>query len=240
MGMDSLFDKYYFSHPTFVDGTTEFHQKLERILKKDSLVLEIGAGPKKNRTSAKIAGLGARLVGADVDFDVRTNPDLALAVQYDGTRLPFPDGAFDVCVSDYVLEHIADPPRHFAEVSRVLKKGGSYFFRTPNIFHFLPLFSKLVPHGAHLLLANKLRGRPEEAHEPYPTYYRANTPPVLHRLARAAQLDVPEFYLIEKEPSYARTSAALFFAMLIYERIVNRFELLAGLRINIICRMQKQ
>jgi SAM-dependent methyltransferase len=236
--IDRLFQKYYFSQPAFVDGTTEFHQKLERILKKGWLVLEIGAGP-QNRTSAKIVSLGARLVGVDIDFDVRTNPDLALAVQYDGARLPFQDHVFDACVSDYVLEHIADPATHFAEVSRVLKKGGSYCFRTPNLYHFLPLFSKAVPHTVHLRLANQLRGREEGAHDPYPTHYRANTRSVLLRLARASQLDVPEFYLLEKEPSYARTSKALFFAMMTYERIVNRFRALANLRINIICRMQK-
>jgi len=235
--IDQLFEKYYFSQPAFVDGTTEFHQKLGRILKKNCLVLEVGAGP-QNRTSAKIVSLGARLVGADIDFDVRTNASLALAVQYDGVTLPFKDAVFDACVSDYVVEHIGDPVSHFAEVSRVLKKGGSYCFRTPNLHHFLPLFSKAVSHTVHVRLANRLRGR-EGAHEPYPTHYRANTRAVLYRLARAAKLNVPEFHLLEKEPSYARTSKALFFAMMIYERIVNRFEALANLRINIICRMQK-
>jgi SAM-dependent methyltransferase len=40
--------------------------------------------------------------------------------------LPFPDGTFDVVVSNQVFEHIADPPRVLPEIRRVLKPGGVF------------------------------------------------------------------------------------------------------------------
>ena len=42
----------------------------------------------------------------------------------DFTRLPFPDGSFDVVYADNVLEHAADPARVLQEVHRVLARKG--------------------------------------------------------------------------------------------------------------------
>jgi hypothetical protein len=48
-----------------------------------------------------------------------------------------------------------------------------------------------------------------------------NTRGVLKRLAREARLEVLELRMIEKEPSYAKSSVFLFWPLLCYERIVN-------------------
>jgi len=45
--------------------------------------------------------------------------------------LSFADDCFDLVVSQDVFEHIADPRKAFAEVSRVLKPGGSHVFTIP-------------------------------------------------------------------------------------------------------------
>lgn len=45
--------------------------------------------------------------------------------------LRFPDGCFDLVVSQDVFEHIADPREAFAEVARVLRPGGSHVFTVP-------------------------------------------------------------------------------------------------------------
>jgi hypothetical protein len=44
---------------------------------------------------------------------------------------------------------------------------------------------------------------------------------------------------IEKEPSYARVSAALFYPMMAYERLVNSYPRLGTFRVNILGVLQK-
>lgn len=45
-------------------------------------------------------------------------------------HLPFEDESFDLVVAISVLEHVSDPQRVFAEVARVLRRGGGFYFYT--------------------------------------------------------------------------------------------------------------
>jgi SAM-dependent methyltransferase len=49
-------------------------------------------------------------------------------VRADATALPFADGAFDACLSQEALLHIADKPTVLAECRRVLVRGGRLAF----------------------------------------------------------------------------------------------------------------
>lgn len=53
-------------------------------------------------------------------------------VAYDGQRLPFGVGTFDIVESMDVVEHTPDPRRYLAELSRVLAPGGVILLVTPN------------------------------------------------------------------------------------------------------------
>jgi SAM-dependent methyltransferase len=234
---DSLFDRYYYLKPEFVNGTAKFFDLITRHVPERPSILEIGAGP-TNPASSFLASLG-NLTGLDVSEEVKQNCYLQDARVYDGGAFPFPSQSFDLCVSNFVLEHVVDPVTHFREVARVLKPGGKYCFRTPNLWHYIPLAARLMPHSIHLKLANRLRGLGDGAHDPWPTVYRANTLPTLKKLRSAAGLAPLECNLIESEPSYGRSSAFLFFPMMMYERLVNSTDLLRPFRINFQAVFQK-
>jgi SAM-dependent methyltransferase len=237
MDTRALFDRHYFSKTTFVRGTEVFHQICQSHYSGGGCILEIGAGP-ANVTSAFLAGIG-NVTGLDVSAEVRNNPNLAEAYVYDGLTMPFPDRSFELCVSNYVLEHIVDPEHHFEEVSRILKPGGFYCFRTPNRWHYVAMVSSLLPHSMHVRLANRLRGLDEDAHDPWPTVYRANTRASLQRLAGTNRLLIEELRMIEAEPSYGASHALLFYPMMAYERLVNSSEFFSGLRVNILGTFRK-
>jgi SAM-dependent methyltransferase/Flp pilus assembly protein TadD len=62
----------------------------------------------------------------------RAFPANARYVQYEGERIPFPDGHFEFVVANFVLEHVRDPRRVLAELTRVLKRYGFLYAAVPN------------------------------------------------------------------------------------------------------------
>lgn len=154
-------------------------------------------------------------------------------------RFPFGDQSFDACVSNYVLEHVADPRAHLREVKRVLSRGGAYVVRTPNRFHYVALAASIAPHWFHELVANRLRGLGAGAHDPYPTFYALNTEAAFRRQSAEIGLRLETLRLVEKEPSYGMSSRALFLPMMVYERLGNATELAKNLRSNIFAVLRK-
>lgn len=241
---DRLFERYYYSNPGFLNGTSEFHDLIAGFARPRSFqknacrILEIGAGP-SNKTSRFLASLGP-LTGVDPSDEVLGNDALVQAKVFTGSTLPFPDQAFDLCVSNFVLEHVEDPQTHFREIARVLAPAGIYCFRTPNLWHYVAFVSRVLPYAFHLKYANRLRNRAAGAHDPYPTFYRSNTRQAIQRLATEARLEILELRMIEKEPSYAKSSAFLFWPLLCYERAVNSHPAFQGFRANLLGVLAKR
>jgi SAM-dependent methyltransferase len=238
MRTQALFDRYYFSKPSYVGGTQLFHDLCKSQYLRGEPILEVGSGP-ANSTTAFLSGLGD-VTGLDVSDEIHGNPYLAKALVYQGGRMPLPDASFGMCVSNYVLEHLGDPHFHFLEVFRILKPGRSYCFRTPNRFHYVTLGSSLLPHSLHLRLANKLRGLDERAHDPWPTVYRANTRSKLLKLAKDTGFFAEELRMVEAEPTYGSAHCLLFYPMMAYERVVNRCAFLDRFRVNIFGTLRKR
>jgi hypothetical protein len=84
---------------------------------------------------------------------------------------------------------------------------------------------------------NRRRGLDE--HEVFPTLYRSNTVADLHRLARAAGLRIERLEAFETEPEYLAFHPLAYAAGVLYERIVNRFRVLAPLRVNLLLIARK-
>jgi len=175
----------------------------------------------------------------DVDGEILGNVHLKSCSLIEDGRYPFPDATFDLVVSNYVVEHVADPNLHLAEIARVLKTGGRYVFRTPNLLHYVAVVSYLTSHGAHKLVANRLRDLPAGSHDPWPTVYAMNTPAAVRRHARRTGLSVDSLEMVEKEPSYGMYARPLFLAFMAYERFVNASRLFSRLRANMFVVLRK-
>lgn len=70
-------------------------------------------------------------IGAMVDAGEVDKRDEAGAVQGNALRLPFGDGTFDRVIASEVLEHIPDDTGAMAELSRVLRPGGTMAVTVP-------------------------------------------------------------------------------------------------------------
>ncbi len=197
-------------------------------------MLELGPGP-GGRTSEFLAGWAARLTGLDIDDSVRGNHWLDEALVYGGDVFPFRNECFDAVVADYVVEHLADPERIFLEIGRVLKPGGVFLFRTPNVWHYVSMGARIMPEW----ISSWARDGESRGVRTYATFYRCNSLRCCRRRLGRAGMEIVEYKMIEKEPSYGRRSRLLFMMMALYERVVNATRLLAWARANILCAARK-
>ncbi len=100
--------------------------------------LDIGCGG--GLMAEEVSQMGFALTGVDpaaaaIDVARAHARRSGLAISYQvasGESLPFGDGSFDLVYCCDVLEHVTDLPRVIAESTRVLRKGGLYFFDTIN------------------------------------------------------------------------------------------------------------
>ena len=214
-------------------GRKIFTELVEKYARRGSQILETGAGP-TNKTTEFLSTLG-RVTGLDIDEAVKANIHCKHVLIYDGSEIPCADSSFDLVVSNYVFEHVEYPLVMCREIHRVLRPGGVFVFRTPNLWHYVSLIARLTPHRFHMLVANKLRRLQKGGHDPYPTFHRMNTRRVCLRALGAANFDVRVCQVIEKEPSYGMVSRLIFYPLMMWERILNSSNVFEGLRANILC-----
>lgn len=134
-------------------------------------VLDVGCGA--GFLTNDLAQQGFQVTGLDASAN-----SLAVARRYDATasvtyqtgdayQLPYGDGSFEVACAMDLLEHIEEPRRVVAEMARVLKPGGLFFFHTFNrnfiawlfIIKGVEWFVKNVPPDLHVL---RLFVKPDE------------------------------------------------------------------------------
>jgi ubiquinone/menaquinone biosynthesis C-methylase UbiE len=178
-----------------------------------------------------------RVCGIDPDERVVDNPYLDEGKVSMAEKIPYPAESFDLVFSDNVLEHLDYPQEVFAEIQRVLKPGGILLVKTPNKRHYMPLISRLTPHWFHRAF-NRARGR-REPEDTFPTRYRANSVMAFKALAKGSNLELEKVRLVEGRPEYLRFSSVTYIIGWWYERLVNRFDALAGFRILLIGKFRK-
>ncbi len=129
-----------FSHvPNFTDYMKVTIQTVNNFYNNDlnnKLVLDIPAG--NGLVSKELNRLGCEVVSADI------NEEYSHYVQANMEEtLPFENEHFDAVICLEGIEHIMHPESLFAELARVLKKGGLLIISTPNVQSFYSRFQFL-------------------------------------------------------------------------------------------------
>jgi SAM-dependent methyltransferase len=106
-------------------------------------IVELGCGTAY--FSAKLARLGARVVGVDPTpaqletarrMQAQTGIEFPL-VQAPGEDVPLPDASFDLAFSEYGASLWADPQKWVSEAARLLRPGGRLVFLTNSMLAHL-------------------------------------------------------------------------------------------------------
>ncbi len=126
-------------------------------------VLDLGCGG--GYMSEALARRGARVIGVDpcralLDSAASHARSETLSIEYRegvGEAIPLGDASADRVVCVDVLEHVCDPRKVIAEIRRVLRPGGIFYFDTINrtrmaAFMVVTLMEdvfRIIPRGAH-------------------------------------------------------------------------------------------
>lgn len=227
-----------FYPPQFRGMYDRFSDVIHQYVQKGDVMLDAGCGSGRVFQYRFDEGQRPRLIaGVDVTQEPRGNGNIDAALRADLAALPFVDATFDIAISSHVAEHLTQPERVFGELARVLRPGGHLLVLTPNRWHYVTVASALLPHRFHLAY-NRWRG--VDVHDIFPTVYRANTASRLAGLYRGAGLRVERLEQFETEPEYLAFSTPTYALGVAYERLVNRFDVLRGLRVNLLAVGQKQ
>lgn len=134
-------------------------------------LLDLGCGMGGFAVAAELASADVTALDYNPAYCVITavrgdQHDLDLPVfRAAGEALPLPDARYDIVTSWDVIEHVQQPDRMLAEVSRVLRPGGYVFLTAINRFAFrdphyhLPLINYLPRPVAELLIAARGRSK---------------------------------------------------------------------------------
>ncbi len=221
-------------YPAYKSEDDVFREMLERCPVEGKVVLDAGCG--SGRFEHDLKSRARTVIGIDLTPDIADNKWVAHRLLGSLYQLPLADESVSFVVCKYVLEHLQEPEAAFAEVARVLEPGGYFLIHTPNRFHYVPVIASLLPHSMHEKI-NAARGRAQS--DTFPTVYRANSLRRIRRLARDAGLEVVELRTLESKPNYLVFSRLAYLVGVAYERIVNRFNILSPLRVNIFGLLRK-
>jgi SAM-dependent methyltransferase len=211
-------EKYKCLQPGWQTSGDEFEALIRRYLAPSARVLDLGCG--RGGVMELFWRDVSRAVGADPDYASLAERRAKMpAVCCRGEAVPFQAETFDLVVGLWVLEHLAQPEQVLKEIRRALAPGGHFLFLTPNARH--PLiwanrYSWAMP-AVQRLLIPRLYGR--AGADTFRTYYRANTPAQLQRLAARTGFE-PSGLRVISDPSYLAFNALAFRMSIWLERLL--------------------
>ena len=207
------------------DETIMFYTRLISLLDDSKVVLDIGCGRGKyiddripiRRNLQDLRERCKRVIGIDVDEAAASNPGVDEFHLLVDNHWPIEDASIDVCLSNFVLEHVDNPHIFFAECERVLKKGGYLFLRTSNLLSYLGLFAKVIPKRFHNDIISLVQPR-RKLEDAFSTLYRCNTVWKIRRMLAEHGFDHYVFGY-QTGPGYLAFSHLSYFLGVVYLKL---------------------
>ncbi len=198
--------------------------KLQRCMKslhtKEGRALEIGCGAGTFIRSLKSYIPSLNCYGGDIDEDsiklAETYDDNVLYAVFNGEKLPYKDGVFDVILLFDIIEHVENPYKLLDEIMRVSKQGSTVHIyvpceKEPFTIHWLLWKIRLghdlkKKHAGHIQrfsqkeFINKIKEKTFEIKKiEYSTYLLAQMVDILYYISH-------EFKLFKKSLQYAHAT----------------------------------
>lgn len=228
---------------TSIDGTVEFYARINSLINDSMTVLDFGAGraawneddPCAYRKALRnMKGKAMKIVGCDVDEAIHDNSSVDEKIIIEiGKSLPFEDNAFDLIISDYTFEHVANPEEVANEFYRILKPGGWICARTPNKYSYISIITRLIKNSFHTRILKHAQPERKEI-DVFPTTFKLNSIKDISK-----NFDKNRFnnhtYRYEAEPSYYFNNKYIFLIMM----LTNKF-LPAVLKSNLFIFLRKK
>jgi SAM-dependent methyltransferase len=149
------------------------------------------------------------IIGMDVLLGGHRN--IRLLVRGTLYALPFAEDSLDLVTCNMVLEHLSDPARALAEVTRCLKAGGAVVINTPNLLNYgvmaNAVATRVMPERWRLRLV-----RASDSREPdriFPVRYKANSLRRLTGLLEACGLQVHKALMLPQRQTFLTRTARL-------------------------------
>ncbi len=190
-----------------LDGTVEFYGRINSLLKKTDIVLNIDAGRgawyfedkcEYRRKLINIKPLVKKLIGADIDPIVLKNPTTSANYVIKNHTIPLRSNSIDIIICDYVLEHVKYPDSFYQEVDRLLKPDGYFFARTPHKFHYVSIIARLISNQFHARFLSILQPK-RKSEDVFPIEYKMNTLACINKIFNSY---INQSYLYSAEPAY--------------------------------------
>lgn len=228
---ERFFPETRFGGFTNFDGTVSFFLHVNALLKPTDTVLDVGCGRGAyqedkvvlRRNLRILRGKVQKVIGLDPDPNAAGNPFIDEFCQLKdlAAAWPIPDNSVDLIVTDWTLEHMADPDLFFGEARRVLRTGGYLCVRTTNAWGYVAVAARLIPQGWQERVIQRTQER-RPAVDIFPTRYACNSVPALRKKLRQYGFK-GAVYGFAGLPGYLDFSCILYYLGVLYERYAPHF-----------------
>jgi len=194
-------------------------------------VAHLGCG--HDQVEVRECFLKSRIVGFDMDLAALTRYRPTFCVLANLEMIPVQDNSFDLLISEFVLEHLKDPGRVFAECHRILRPGGEFIFLTINRNSIPAWVARVTPLYFHRWIKRMLP-RPTQDEDVFPTYYRCNRYSTLSQILKHYRFEEIDFQYLDGSFDYLQFSPLLYRLGNLFNVMLLRFEILKGLRVALL------